>query len=383
VSLIDSIERIKGQSKGGRFDEKLFEKPAPRFDVEKKRVLIAYLFGGLGDAALLAPALVALAARKPKAPIGVLTLENSVRILKTLDLPLKFHIFPEELLPGGLKGKAATAKKDALLKELRAKKYEIAADLSLRDELDARPYIKNIGAQLKLGFVRPGEDLETIGLDFGAADTRAEAAMHWSRALVQPLASLGVDKPIFELPFIKDEKAKAKADAMWGEESRSPRILLVPGGKKDNTRWHESRFAAVGRYAVDKRDARVVVCGAPSEAALVRVVKKATGKDTQHYIGKDLLVLRELIGGADVIVTNDTGPMHLSFLLERPTIAVFRYMSPVVWGPPKNDPDFVVLSAHRDVDPPKEGSNSSDDVWTRLVIHHLDRLLVRRTRKRR
>lgn len=383
MSLIDSIERIKGQSRNGRFDERLFEKPAPRFDVEQKRVLVAYLFGGLGDAALLAPALVALAAKKPKMPIGVLTLESSARILKTLDLPLKIHVFPEELLPGGLKGKAATAKKDALLKELKAKKYEIAADLSLRDELDARPYIKGIGAELKLGFVRPGEDLEKIGLDFGAADTRAEAAMHWSRALVQPLASLGVDKPIFELPFIKDEKAKAKALELWGEESRSPRILLIPGGRKEHTRWHESRFAAVGRYAVEKRSARVVVCGAPSEAALVKTVKKETGKDTQLYTGKDLLVLRELIGSADVVVTNDTGPMHLSFLLERPTIAVFRYMSPVVWGPPKNDPDFVVLSAHRDVDPPKEGSSSSEDVWTRLVIHHLDRLLVRRTRKRR
>src|SRR5262245_21485095 len=105
VSLIDSIERIKGQlSAGGRFDPKLFEKPAPRFDVQKKRVLVAYLFGGLGDAVLLGPALTALAAKHPAPPIGVLTLAGSARFLKTLDLPLKIHVFPEELMPGGAKG---------------------------------------------------------------------------------------------------------------------------------------------------------------------------------------------------------------------------------------------------------------------------------------
>jgi heptosyltransferase II len=382
VGLSDSIERIKGQMRnGGRFDPKLFDKPAPRFDVAKKRVLVAYLFGGLGDAVLLGPALTALAAKHPKDPIGVLTLEGSARFLKTLDLPLKLHIFPEELMTA--KGKAAAPMKEALLKELKAKKYEVAVDLSLRDEVDARPYLKGSGAEVRLGFVRAGEELERIGLDFGAADTRAEAAMHWSRALVQPLAAVGVERPTFELPWLKNEKAKAKAEALWGEEARSPRILLVPGGRMEHKRWHESRFAAVGRYAVEKRGARVVVCGAPSEAELVRVVKKDTGRDAKHYTGKDLIVLRELINSADVIVTNDTGPMHMSFLLERPTIAVFRWMSPVVWGPPKNDPDFVVLSAHRDVDPPKEDRVSSEDVWTRLVIHHLDRLLVRRSRKRR
>lgn len=384
MSLIDSIERIKGSVRnGGKFDPKLFDKPGPRFEVAKKRVLVGYLFGGLGDAVLLAPALTALWAKHPKEPIGVLTPEGSARFLKTLDLPLKIHVFPEELMPGGAKGKAAAPMKEALLKELKSKSYEIAVDLSLRDEIDARPYIKGSGAGVRLGFVRAGEELERIGLDFGAADTRAEAAMHWSRALVQPLASLGVDRPTFELPFAANEKAKAKAESFWGEESRDPRILLIPGGRGEHKRWHESRFAAVGRYAVEKRGARVVICGAPSEAELVRVIKKETGKDTKHYIGKDLVVLRELINSADVVVSNDTGPMHISFLLERPTIAVFRWMSPVVWGPPKNDPDFVVLSAHRDVDPPKEGSASGDDVWTRLVIHHLDRLLVRRSRKRR
>lgn len=380
VSLSDSIERVKGQLRAGdRFDQKLFDKPAPRFEVSKKKVLVAYLFGGLGDAVLLGPALAALAAKHPK-DIGVLTLEGSARFLKTLDLPLKLHTFPEELLTA--KGKAAAPLKDALLKELKAKKYDVAVDLSLRDELDARPYIKGSGAAVRLGFVRAGEELEKIGLDFGAADTRAEAAMHWSRALVQPLASLGVERAAFELPWLKNEKAKAKAEELWGEESRSPRILLVPGGRGEHKRWHEERFAAVGRYATEKRSAHVIVAGAPSEAELVRVVKKDIGKDAKQYVGKDLIVLRELIASADVVVTNDTGPMHMSFLLERPTIAVFRWMSPVVWGPPKNDPDFVVLSAHRDVDPPKEGA-TTEDVWTRLVIHHLDRLLVRRTRKRR
>jgi ADP-heptose:LPS heptosyltransferase len=84
-----------------------------------------------------------------------------------------------------------------------------------------------------------------------------------------------------------------------------------------------------------------------------------------------------LIESADAVVTNDTGPMHFSFLLDVPTIAVFTYMSPICWGPPRKDPRFVVLNA------PSDSVQDPEGVWMRAVIHYLEALLDRFPRKDR
>jgi hypothetical protein len=49
------------------------------------------------------------------------------------------------------------------------------------------------------------------------------------------------------------------------------------------------------------------------------------------------------VASADAVLSNDTGPMHLGFALDTPTVALFARMSPVVWGPLRPDPRHVCL----------------------------------------
>lgn len=382
MKLLDSIERLAAHTRGdARFDPRLFAKPTPRFELRNRRVLVSYLFDGLDHGALLAPVLAAIAAKKPKTPIGVLARAETVRFLKTVDLPLRFHTLPDAMLPGA-KPKEASRARAALEAALASKKYEVAVDLALDDTLDVRPLLAASGAEIKLGWLRPREKLERIGLDFGAPDTREEATMHWSRALVMPLATLGIERPESDVRFLSRPAAAKKAASFFGADERSPRVLIFPGHPQGHEPSNpELRFAAVGRWARDRRGARIVVAGGPNETAMVRTVKKAIGPEVKGSATKDIHLLRELIATSDAVITNDTGPMHLSFLVGAPTIATFRRASPVVFGPPKNDPSFVVVSAHRELDRPHEPGG--DDVWARLVIHHLDRLLSRRARRRR
>ncbi|MCK6551708.1 glycosyltransferase family 9 protein [Myxococcota bacterium] len=365
--LGDSIDRIRGlsASTSGRWDPRLFAKDRPSFSVRDRRVLLAYLFSGLGDAVLLAPVIRAVLDAGAKPPVGVLVPKGAgARLLTLVDLPMKLHLLGD-----------TPADHPKVKAQLRAKRYELAADLSLRDGLDARPFLEASDAPVLLGFLREGETLARTGLTFGAPDTRTEAMIHWSRSTAQPLAAAGIERPSWDVALATPKEAKKAALALFPSK-RGPRIVLVPGGRAVEKRWDAERFVAIGRAMIERHRASVVVLGSPAESKLARGIAKALGERARPYVGRDLATLVELVRAADAVVTNDTGPMHVAFLLGVPTVAIFTYMSPVVWGPPKSDPRFVVLNA-RGVDgaPPGDGG---DDVWARLALHHLEGLVARR-----
>lgn len=365
--LADSIDRIRGRSQAGRWDPRLFAKDRPTFSVRDQRVLLAYLFSGLGDAVLLAPVIKAVLDAGAKPPIGVVVPKGAgARLLALVDLPLKLHLLGDT---------PADVRK--LKAQLRAKKYQLAADLSLRAGLDARPLLEASEAPVLLGFLREGETLARTGLTFGAPDTRTEASVHWSRSTAEPLAAAGIERPSWDVALETPKPAKKAAAALFASK-RGPRIVLVPGGRAVEKRWDAERFVAIGRAMIERHRASIVVAGSPSEAKLARGIAKGLGERARAYVGRDLATLVELVRASDAVVTNDTGPMHVAFLLDVPTVAIFTYMSPVVWGPPRSDPRFVVLHA-RGVDgsPPAEGG---DDVWARLALRHLEGLVARAAR---
>ena len=361
MSLIDSIRKVRGTFKPAA-------PSVPTVELEGRRVLLVYLFPALGDAVLLAPAVKALLDGGAKS-VGVLLRKNAARIFKLVDLSARIHICPEELvLPAGDRGWRDVAE-DADALEKKLSKYDVAVDLTMKKNVDARRWLQQ--AEHRFGFLDPDETAEDAGLTWGALDTRVEGERHWSKYLVVPLEPLGIEKPVFDLSFSIGKKSKTAAEKVWSD-SDGPRVVLVPGARSENKRFEADRFIEVGRHVVEKHGGSLVICGAPDENELIKPIIKAIGKShATKYTKKSLETLLAVIDSANVVVTNDTGPMHFSFLLGKPTVAVFTYMSAVCWGPPRKDPKFITMNAPQDLVKDPHG------VWTRTIIHYVDGLCAR------
>jgi ADP-heptose:LPS heptosyltransferase len=362
--LIDSIRRTRSGFR--RFDPD--GDPGPDVELEGRSIVLFYLFPALGDAVLLAPVVKALIERGAKTPIGLVLRKNAARIWKYVDLPVRIIPYPDELvLPvNDPRWRSKELAEEIEKLEKKISKYAIAADLTRRGEVDCHRFVAGSGAEVRLGFVDPRQP--AADLTWGTPDTRVQGERHWSKYLVLPLRCLGITEPSYDIDFSIDARAEREAAELWGPR---PRVVLVPGAMSEEKRWGEERFVGVGRWVIEERKGSVVVCGAPSEAKLCRAVVKKIGAGAVPYTQKNLELLLSLIRGADAVITNDTGPMHFAFMLNVPTVAVFTYMSPVCWGPPKKDPRFVVLrSPGNDVEDP-------EGVWTRAVIHYLGGLLDR------
>jgi len=115
-------------------------------------------------------------------------------------------------------------------------------------------------------------------------------------------------------------------------------VGLFPGSNAPARRWPADRFAAVAR-ALSQDGLRVVVMGAPSERAVTeRVCRDAPGA-VDAGGATDLPGLAALLSMCQLVVTNDTGPMHLAGAVGTPTVTL--------WGP--SDPGEVCPVGARDV----------------------------------
>lgn len=105
-------------------------------------------------------------------------------------------------------------------------------------------------------------------------------------------------------------------------------------------RWLPERFAEAARRIGDEFPCRWLIFGGPSDVAMAndietRLREHLRGeRDVVNVAGKTTLPeLCQLLSFCKLLVTNDTGPMHLAYALGTPLVAVFGSTSPELTGP--------------------------------------------------
>lgn len=107
------------------------------------------------------------------------------------------------------------------------------------------------------------------------------------------------------------------------EQPWRPLVLLQPGATDSRRRWPAERFAAVGDCLAG-HGVQVAVNGSADEVPLVRDVVGRMRHDAINLAGKTSLpALCALIERAALVVSNDTGPLHIALALGRPSVGVY------------------------------------------------------------
>ena len=112
-----------------------------------------------------------------------------------------------------------------------------------------------------------------------------------------------------------------------------PVVGLFPGSNAPARRWPAERFAEVAR-ALLAEGRRVVVVGGPGDSAAAGTVA-AGAPGALNVCGEtDLPGLAALLSQLRLLVTNDTGPMHLAAAVGIPTVSVWGPSDPEETSPP-------------------------------------------------
>ncbi|HYN09500.1 MAG TPA: glycosyltransferase family 9 protein [Vicinamibacterales bacterium] len=134
--------------------------------------------------------------------------------------------------------------------------------------------------------------------------------------------------------LIPSPEAAAAADKVL-QGRPGPLIGVHASGGRESKQWHLDRFAAVARKLAETRNATIVLTGAPGDRPLVDAVRRGLeGVPMIDASGTlDLPALGALLARLDLLITGDTGPMHLAAAVGTPLVALFGPSNPLRYGP--------------------------------------------------
>jgi heptosyltransferase II len=133
--------------------------------------------------------------------------------------------------------------------------------------------------------------------------------------------------------------------------NHQPILALCPGAEYGPAkRWLPERFAAAAATVAQENSARWKLFGTATDTEVGGVIATALGKNCVNRIGETTLEqLIEELRGCRLLLTNDTGTMHLASLLGLPTVAIFGSTEPHLTGPLGNS--HIILRHHVECSP--------------------------------
>jgi lipopolysaccharide heptosyltransferase II len=216
------------------------------------------------------------------------------------------------------------------IRELREHKFDLVIDLQALARSSTIGWLAN--GKLFVG-LHDWRELASGYYDIDVPRPAPDAhAVDWYLAT---LRALGV--PVhsdFEWFPRREHVAQEVADK-WELNGRTPVIALLPGARWENKRWPAMHFRElVTQLRTRNPDLRFVILGNQADVPLAAEIAAAAPERCLDLTTKTSLPqTMEVLRVSSLVVTNDTGPMHMAAALGKPIVALFGPTNPLRTGP--------------------------------------------------
>ena len=280
------------------------------------RILVVRL-GSLGDLVHTLPAVAAMRRTFPEAAIDWLVDGPHRDFLELVPVISSLIV---------LRDRTARAWLD-VRGQLRARAYDVALDF--QGLLKSAALARLSGARRVVGFDRASLR-ERTAAPFYTERVEAGEGQHVIEKNLRLARALGVEAGRYEFPLRPVTSAAVDSVAA---RAGAPLALINPGAAWPNKRWPPDRFGAVARHLRTRHGLAAVVLWGPGEADLAEEI---CARSDGTAIAAPATTLPDLVAAARVarlIVSGDTGPLHIAAALDVPAVALFGPTNPRRNGP--------------------------------------------------
>lgn len=259
----------------------------------------------LGDLILSVPFLESLRAAYPSARIDIMVrpyIAELARIIPAVDDVIVYNGLTDSL------------------RRIRSRRYDIVVDMLYDHSVKTAFVALFSGSPVRIGFsggyreVLFTDPVDVNGPGKGMAAVNLELLKPLGAAARTAIPRLG--------PWAKPRE---KAGAL--------KIAIHPGGYYASQRWSPESFAELGRMLADRYGANIVVVGGPDERTLIGRVAKGIGRGGVEEALPSMRGLADLLSGCDLVICNNSGPLHLAAALGVPTVSTMGPSDPALWWP--------------------------------------------------
>ncbi len=296
------------------------------------RTILVVELWHMGDVVLATPVLLSLRAMYPEAEITVLGKDHARELLESSGLADNVITFDFPWTAASGKYELARYDRNAIsrvMKELRSMQFDLVLDC--RMDLRSNTLTRATGAKRRIGYDFGGGGF--LLTDALPAPPPGQHKVDDWMALLDPLAATAPGiRPHTPDPLLRvTEGERGGARELLGSYgvTQNDRVVGIhPGASHEGKRWSTDGFAEAARRLAQREGVRIVVFVDPS------------GYGTDMQAGKDAIFVRTsiremmaLLSHCDVLICNDSGPMHIAAALGVPVVAVFIAGDPGAYGP--------------------------------------------------
>lgn len=275
----------------------------------------------LGDGVMSLPAVRAVADSFPGARLSVVGSRPVVELYRRALGDADYYIAPPSTLRGRLRGMPALAE------ELRRRRHGIA--LVLPGSFSSALLARLAGARERVGY-----DMEGRGrLLTRPVDPAETEGLHLADQYLRLAAEVGArPRPRERLvePTDADRRLASALLAQAGLDPDGPFLALSPGAAFGETKqWSPLKFGDLGREVVALYGIPAIVIGSAAERPLAEIVASRSPRRLLNLAGRTSLgALIALLERAKLVISNDSGPMHVAAGAGAKVVAVFGSTDP-------------------------------------------------------
>ncbi|MPZ13512.1 MAG: lipopolysaccharide heptosyltransferase II [Chloroflexi bacterium] len=320
--------------------------PLPRNAISKILVIRLDL---LGDVVFSIPAIEALAGAFPIARVDALVLPYTAPILRRVDAvgvldELDINRFRRP------RGWLHVGDLIRLVRALRSRHYDLAVGLS---GIMGGVFAALSGARLRVGYAaetyRGCYNVPIPGRRYETAQHEVDYCLDLVRALVPPVEVDVPTDPIQRtretsfgsgrVPRIPVSPANARPLAI------APYAVLVPGASNGAAkRWPAPHWSVLGDRLKRVWGLDVVISGSATERPLAESVARGMGSPSDVLAGGSSIdELIDLLARAVLVVSGDTGPLHVAAAVGTPCVGIYGPTDPTNTGPLSSEARVVRL----------------------------------------
>jgi lipopolysaccharide heptosyltransferase II len=289
-----------------------------------KKILVVSV-NWLGDVVFSTPVFRALKMAYPAARICVLAVPRVKEVLELCPDVDQVIVYDEDGKARGIGGKIGAGL------ALRGMKFD--AVFILRRSLSRSFVVWLAGIPVRVGFASDAwQWLLTRRVDDKGCDQlhRSDVYLHVLEAfgvkVRERSARLAVGRDVCELLA-----TKLRAKGLTGDERI---VVLNTGGNWDLKQWPEERFAELAARLTRELGFTIVLCGGEADLLRVRSIAQASGVNPVVLAGEtNIKELAALFKRAHMVVSADSGPLHLANAVGANVVALFGPTRPEITGP--------------------------------------------------
>lgn len=295
--------------------------------------LLVVMLSAIGDAVHVLPVVTALKRAWPETRISWVIQPVPAQLVEGHPAVDEFILFNRRRGLSGLRSF------EEIRSVLSGRRFDLVLDLQVYFKAGVITSMANAGR--KLGFDRDrARDLNWL---FTTEKLEPHSIQHVQDQYFEFLQHLGVDpEPVcWDLHLTAAEE---NARDRFFEALPGPAAAVVLGTSKPQKNWTPEGYARVLDALYGDHGLTPVIVGGPSgvEREMAERTLALTRAPAVVALGPGLRRLLYLLDGARLVISPDTGPLHMARAVETPVVGLYGYTNPKRYGPYRKYEDLIV-----------------------------------------